>query len=202
MTYHTHNKNTGFSLVETLVAITILLIVIVGPMTLVVSSVRSTAYANDQVIASFLAQEGIEIVQAVRDNLQLRQFSSSAISETAWDSFVDASGGILDDCLLGGCGLYLETDASGSFEIESCRTAATQDNCTLYYDSRPNGRARYTHDGSVPDAVETDFKRVITITESPAGQAQVVSRVTWRSEGQRFDQEIETVTYLFDIYGL
>ena len=201
MIYHTHNKQSGFSLVETLVAITILLIVIVGPMTLVVSSVRSTAYANDQVIASFLAQEGIEIVQAARDNLQLRQFSSSPAGATAWDSFTD-NGGALDDCLTGGCGLYLDTTAAAPFSMVDCGTAVLEDNCILYYDDGAGERARYTHDDTIAGAEETKFKRIITISESPAGQAEVVSRVTWRSDGQRFEQEIETVTYLFDIYGI
>ena len=54
------DKQKGFSLVETLVAISILLIVIVGPMTISMSTAKSSSFASEQVQAFFLAQEGLE----------------------------------------------------------------------------------------------------------------------------------------------
>lgn len=57
----------GFTLVETLVAITLLTIAIVAPMSLTMQSLSSAYYARDQITAFYLAQEAIEGVRAVRD---------------------------------------------------------------------------------------------------------------------------------------
>lgn len=57
----------AFTLIETLVAVSILLMALVGPLTIAAQSLRSAYYARDQVTAFYLAQEGIEYVRAVRD---------------------------------------------------------------------------------------------------------------------------------------
>ncbi|TSC84079.1 MAG: Uncharacterized protein G01um101417_348 [Parcubacteria group bacterium Gr01-1014_17] len=57
----------GFSLIETLVAVVILVSAVVGPLTLAQRSIRSAVYARDQVTASFLAEEAIEYIRSVRD---------------------------------------------------------------------------------------------------------------------------------------
>lgn len=57
----------GFTLIETLVAITLLTVAVVTPMTLTNRSLSTAYYARDQIAAFYLAQEGIEAVRAVRD---------------------------------------------------------------------------------------------------------------------------------------
>ena len=57
----------GMTLIETLVAVTILTVAIVAPMSLTMQSLSSAYYARDQVIAANLAQEAIEAVRSVRD---------------------------------------------------------------------------------------------------------------------------------------
>jgi prepilin-type N-terminal cleavage/methylation domain-containing protein len=57
----------GFTLIETMVAISLLTIAIVAPMLLTVQSLKSAYYARDQVTAFYLAQEAIETVHAARD---------------------------------------------------------------------------------------------------------------------------------------
>jgi len=63
----TKNINKGFTLVETLVAISLLTISIVAPMSLTMLALSSAIYARDQITAYYLAQEGIEAVRSVRD---------------------------------------------------------------------------------------------------------------------------------------
>lgn len=60
-------NNTGFTLIETMVAITILMIAIIAPMAMTVQALNSAYYARDQITASHLAQEALETVRAVRD---------------------------------------------------------------------------------------------------------------------------------------
>ena len=58
----------AFTLIETLVAILILTVSVVAPLSLASQSLFASYYAKDQVIASYLAQEGIEIVRQKRDH--------------------------------------------------------------------------------------------------------------------------------------
>ena len=57
----------GFTLLETLVAIAVLLMALLGPFAIAQQSLRSAYYARDQVTAFYLAQEGVEFVRAIRD---------------------------------------------------------------------------------------------------------------------------------------
>lgn len=57
----------GFTLVETLVAVTLLTIAIAAPISLTSKSLATAYYARDQITAFHLAQEGIEAVRHVRD---------------------------------------------------------------------------------------------------------------------------------------
>ncbi len=57
----------AFTLIETLVAVSLMVVAIVAPMSLVSQSLTTAYYARDQVAAYSLAQEGIEAVRAVRD---------------------------------------------------------------------------------------------------------------------------------------
>ena len=58
----------GFTLIETFVAITILVTAIAGPLTLASKGLQSAVLARDQLLASFMAQEGIEFIRERRDN--------------------------------------------------------------------------------------------------------------------------------------
>ena len=57
----------GFTLIETFVATSVLLVSLVGPLSIAAQSLRSAYYARDQVTAFYLAQEAIEYVRAKRD---------------------------------------------------------------------------------------------------------------------------------------
>lgn len=57
----------GFTLVETLIAITVLLIAIVAPMTLAQEGILAARLAEDQIVAFYMAQEGVELVRNIRD---------------------------------------------------------------------------------------------------------------------------------------
>lgn len=62
----------AFTLLETLVAISVLLMALLGPFSIAQQSLRSAYYARDQVTAFYLAQEGVEFVRAIRDQNYLQ----------------------------------------------------------------------------------------------------------------------------------
>lgn len=84
---HTSYKPTiGFTLIETLVAIALLLAVLVGPITLIAHSLFSTSFSRNDLIANNLAQEGIELVRAVRDNnILCITLGSTPLDSSEWD---------------------------------------------------------------------------------------------------------------------
>ena len=62
------SSSRGFTLVETLVAVMLLSVAVVAPMSLASKSLGSAYYARDQITAFYLAQEAIEALRSIRDS--------------------------------------------------------------------------------------------------------------------------------------
>ena len=78
------NKNSsGFTLVETLVAIAIFTTSILALMVVLTSGISNINYAKKKMTATYLAQEGIEYVRNMRDTSVL----SNSTSQEGWESF-------------------------------------------------------------------------------------------------------------------
>ena len=164
-TSQTQSNTQGFTIIETLVAITILMIAIAGPLTVANKALTAAVYARDQMIASYLAQDGMEYVKNVRstDKLTdatgawLRSFSSCGSSSTYCK--VDTVKGIISqDNSIGGSGdqLYLTVVPTLS--------------------SNPF----YTHDSS---GIPTQFHRYFNVVPSPANasEAEITMTVSWQT---------------------
>ena len=65
---NTHSKQKAFTLIETLVAISILMIAIAGPLTVAAKGYAAAIDAKNQSIAANLAQEGLEYINYMKDN--------------------------------------------------------------------------------------------------------------------------------------
>lgn len=197
-----NSTQSGFSLVETLVAITILLIVIIGPMSIAATAARSTSFSSEQVVAFFLAQEGAEIAQKAREDILLRHFldvSDGSYLADTWGLFANTSNsGIYKNCFsTTGCGLELNTDASGSIKTPISCSANSGTACKLYFDTTKE-RSRYNY---TVGSETTPYSRVINFEEISDHEIKVISTVYWRTGSQRAAQEVKVETYLFDVYG-
>jgi len=73
-------KGGGFTLIETLVAISIFTMSILGLMTVLASGISNTNYAKQKMTATYLAQEGIEYTRNKRD-------TSVLYDVNGWDTF-------------------------------------------------------------------------------------------------------------------
>ncbi len=190
-------KQQGFSLVETLVAISILLIVIVGPMSISMRTAKSATFATEQVQAFFLAQEGVELAQKVRDDLLLQWNGFTGAVANPWARFTDTTNaGVYRHCFAAnGCGLEWGTTTAGSLAgAISCDPATA---CLL--NRKNTGRNWFTH--TVSGGTPTLFTRRIYFTRTAAGEGvHARSVVTWRTGSIIAEQRIEVDTYLYNIY--
>lgn len=177
-------KQSGYSLVEVLIAITILLISIIGPFTIAQTGLKNSLLAKDQNTAFFLALEGLEAVVKMREDNALPRF----VSDPAHD--VWSSVGVLGIASLGctsdtPCGIDID-----SFELFRCDDGGAT--CDLYlFDS---GRDRYRHDET--GGTETKYRRELAI-DVDANRLHVESVVTW---GPGAEERVELETYIYNIY--
>ncbi len=82
-----HKSNQGFTLLEVLVAVAIFSVSILAMMSVLAEGIASTNYAKQKLIASYLAQEGVEYIRNQRDSYIL---SNPDDTQMAWDDFKDA----------------------------------------------------------------------------------------------------------------
>ena len=67
-TFLRKNKESGFTLIETFVAIVVLMVAVLGPMALLSKALQDSRYIKDEITATFLAQEGVELMIDNRNN--------------------------------------------------------------------------------------------------------------------------------------
>lgn len=107
-TPHACRATRGFTLVETMVAISLLTIAIVAPMTLTTQSLSSAYYSRDQITAFHLAQEAMESVRHARDSNVLKNalgIQSDLLQDIPRDTLftVDTTNGDLMTACSGTC---------------------------------------------------------------------------------------------------
>lgn len=144
----------AFTLLETLVAVAILIMALLGPFSIAQQSLKSAYYARDQVTAYYLAQEGVEFVRAVRDQ--------NYLAGTDWLSGIGAA------CTGTPC-----TVDYPNFTYTTCPNGV----CPPLKVSTTGGLFNHVNGTASP------FTRQILITNSPTNPSQVIVSVTisWTS---------------------
>ncbi|KKW43295.1 MAG: hypothetical protein UY97_C0002G0006 [Parcubacteria group bacterium GW2011_GWB1_57_6] len=174
----TMKMSTGFTLIETMVAVTIITLAVAGPLFAANRAFVAARIARDQLTASHLAQEGIEYVRAMRDNEYLAAYRAGGpnISSTAWDNFI---AGIESVCLSPSrCTLDPVLRAMGygaGFAV-----APYSGNAPLYL---ANGL--YTQQ-NLAGGVRTVFTRTIEVSRVSASDERIVSMTSWNYHGTAY----------------
>lgn len=199
----------AYSLVEVLVAVTILLLAIAGPMTIASKGLQSSFYARDQLTASMLAQEGVEAVLSLRNQAFLDQLgggSADFSAATLWD-WADSNSGPLSTCFdPDGCNVSVDgSDLSNNFV--SCSNPTNTNNCIMDYDpNAASGDPRYYIDKS-NSSTDSPFTRKIFLTDlspvsppSPDQELGITVEVSWKP--QIFGNGTKTVTLTTSVFNL
>lgn len=72
-------KRSGFSLVEAIISLSILLVGVLGVASLGIAMISQARLSNSQAVATQLAREGVEVVRGIRDSNWLAAESGSAV---------------------------------------------------------------------------------------------------------------------------
>ena len=170
-----HNKgNQGFTIVETLVAIAILMIAIAGPLVVATKGLNSALYAKDQMTASYLAQESMEILKNVQDNS----------SQSTWPGVPDIScyNGLSPSC-------DIAINRVNVYKIEVL-TGCTYPNglgCPLYLDT--TGTYGYTHNAGAPATI---FYRYFFIDTVAPNLSRITVVVSWAEHNIPYEVRISS----------
>lgn len=158
----------GFTLVETLVAITVIVTAIVGPLYAVQQSLSASRSAREQLVASSLAQEGVEFVRGVRDSNFL-QNNASPGSRTWLGGFDGTTGSASTyaNCITAPC------------VVDSTQNTISRTVTPLYLSS--TGLYNQASSGTV-----TPYTRTVQLTAVSGSTTEMVVTVTvtWTTRGQ------------------
>ena len=159
------NKYAGQIMVEALVAISIILVGILGVFTLTSSSISINRTAADRYVAINLAKEGVELVKSLLDR--------NIIDELPWNNL---PGFIMD----GDYKIDYDDDALSEWSPSS-----------FLFFSKDSGGYRYQELGDV----ETNFNRKIAIDNIDDRHIKVTSTVYWKSKNIDYEFSVVDYFY-------
>ena len=179
-------NHSGFTLVETLVAVAILATSIVGPFVAIQTALKASFSARDQLVATMLAQEGIEYVRGVRDSNYLYNIKNPTLPPRSWLSGVDNSAGSAVDCVdtvpTDGTPRRCTLDPTSMTPVAQCASGGAGDCNRLNYVPTLRIYTQATPSGYVPSA----FTRTLTLSPVGTSEMQVTVVVTFTSNRQSY----------------
>ena len=175
----------GFTLIETMIAVTILTLSVAGPLFTADRAIVAAQLASNQLTASYLAQEGIEYVRTMRDNEFLTTYRAGGadVSAAAWNAFLNNS--VSDPYTISGC------RASACMLDPVMRTMGTGSGSSLQPCSGSSCTPLYLASGVYTErtdlgGVVTPFTRTIQAVDISPTDERIVSKVWWTSHGTTY----------------
>ncbi|MBU6321364.1 MAG: type II secretion system protein [Patescibacteria group bacterium] len=182
-------RTSGFTLLETLVAVTILTLAVAGPLYVADRAAVAAQVSSQQLTASYLAQEGIEYARSMRDREFLYAYAAggSNVSQDAWNAFVRGSGGSGEGSIASCEGQPCTYDGTpglpmgvGSGRALAACANANMSSCGPLY--LVNG---YYAESGASNQV-TPFTRAIQATLLSANDLKVTTTVFWVNRGTHY----------------
>ena len=174
------NKSSGFTIIETMIAAVVISVGLIGVLTLCTVSMKLGKISLNRVIAANLAQEGIEVIRSMRENIWLNG------DLDPWD---DSPFNVTSGCDKGivvwnpSFDEWTWNEKSESYYLNSSPQVG------FYLDAN----SRYIQGSGSP---QTNFYRIIEIHDDLPNARRVVVKVKWE-EGNKF-YEIQTEDWLYN----
>ena len=180
-------KEKGFTLVETLVALSIFTLSILGMIVILAGGTSNVGYAKGKIVSTYLSQEGIELVRNFRDEQYL--------NSQGWAAFQQAAAG----CAVNGCIIQSDRTAGYAVSMQACPppSGGAQSGCAVL--SRDNGAGSSgLHGYAMLNSTPTPYQREIRITQvgSSGDELRVDSIVYWTYRGNKYSTA--SVEHLFN----
>ncbi|MDP3996837.1 MAG: prepilin-type N-terminal cleavage/methylation domain-containing protein [bacterium] len=153
------SKKRGFSLIETIVAVAVLALSVTGPLVVAEKGLTGAREAKNQMISSYLAQDALEFVKAVRNENIFRGRNWLVGLQNCASS--DGSKK---------CTLDTVEKTSKTCPSASCDSR-------LRFEGWYSDNARYGYSSSLPEV--TNFWREVYITSITGGEVKVSVVVKW-----------------------
>jgi type II secretory pathway pseudopilin PulG len=171
---------TGFTLVESLVAISILMVAIVTPMTIAQKGLGSANYSKDQMTASFLAQDALEFIKNKRDEIGVTYDVSIPGDPPDW------LGEINIGCKSPSLGCDVDT-IDGSYVTTNPKLNIYRNNAGEFF--------YYGHKGVGLVSEPSKFARNVKIEKINNDEASIVVTVKWQSTNGEEKVEVKNFIY-------
>lgn len=169
-TFAKNNTDRGFTLLETLVAIAVLVLAITATFTAAQSGLSSSIEARDQIKAFYLAQEGIEMVRNLRDQNSLQRVGAPS---TSWLTGLAAQ--VSDPCYFGkSCMVDATKDPLTAFT-----TCSSPSNCDNIREDLTSNSSTYGMYGYNPGWSQTNFNREIDLSQGTSTEVLVSVTMKW-----------------------
>jgi prepilin-type N-terminal cleavage/methylation domain-containing protein len=152
----------GFTLIETLVAISILVVAVTGAYGAATAGISSGIFSKDQTVAFYLAQEGVEQIRNMRDG--------NGLSSQPWLTSISASQS--DPCYFG------NTCTVDAFNNAISRCPDGAGSCPLLQEDPVNGFYGYNAGWT-----NTIYDREITLTSINDHEVAIGVVVKWSKGG-------------------
>ncbi len=148
---HLARTRSGFTLVETLVAISVLLVSLAGPLTIATKGLSTALFSRDQVVAFYLAGEAVEYVRNIRD--------TNILNSRPWLTGLDAC--------LGGNSCAIDVKNASVSDCAGTCAPLRYDSSTKFYS--------YTAGSASP------FRRTVSMATVNADEVSVNVTVSWKT---------------------
>lgn len=162
------NKKSGFTLLEALVAVSILMVAVVAPITIAQKGLSSAAYSKNQMIASYLAQDAIEYIKNKRDEVAIN-------NNYDWNNL----------SIFGNTSSVTLCKSSNGCQIDTIKNVINDNTAVLDFDqNKPlieDNNGFYGYSTGV-DFKTTNFTRQIKISMLDANSALITVMVTWGTD--------------------
>lgn len=163
-------NNSGFTIVETLVAVAILSLSVLATFGAVSNALQNSGLSKDRIVAFYLVQEGMEFVRNKRDENILNNIGGNSRS---W--LYEMSSTNTDPCYFGNT-CTLDSNASSVNFVKCSGGYGTCPNLNV----DPNSGA-YGYDSSW---TPSNFKREIQFTSINSDEVRVSIKISWTNRGQ------------------
>lgn len=159
-------KNKGFTLIETMIAVFVLALAMNGLLGLISSSLFSARYAKNDLIANYLIQETVDYIRNDRDTIAFQKMNDI---DGGWTNFLNKYGYSTSSLCFSAEGCEIEPANFSSDNISHCNTPhstnfGTLDCKLLDYDESASNKDFYTYQGG---GKPSNFKRRVMMSINP-----------------------------------